>query len=162
MFKVSFKENSKKVEIFNNNKTIVTLTGKMLLPKFMECHLPDSIQDWVYKHHSVGVHEAYEVSGYYWVIQVKGASLCAEGDTFYNVTGERIAESRAKIRLYKFICTLCHKLNIFYQSILFGYDIDIYDDIDDADCLMHDYLKYENLLDKERHHLNELLQKTIP
>ena len=33
MFKVSFKEGSKKVQTFNNKATIVTLTGRITLPK---------------------------------------------------------------------------------------------------------------------------------
>lgn len=117
MFKVSFKEDSKKVQVFNDKATVVTLTGRVKMPKWF-CFMPSNIAYWV------GHHPTVEFDGIYAldeaVITVSGKSVCSEKDTFDSVLGERIAESRAKIRLYKFMHTLCKNLMYYYYGILYG------------------------------------------
>jgi hypothetical protein len=161
MFKISFKKNFKKVETFNDRATIVTLTGKMILPHFIEDCLPTSIWEWINNHPSVEVSESYLTQYHCLVIKVQGKSVCAEDDTFDAKTGERIAESRAKIRLYKFMQTLMYKLSEYYTKILTGNEYMELIDYYNNNSLSYTWRKYIELLNHERHHLNELLQKTV-
>lgn len=120
MLKVSFKDDFKKVETFNNKATVVTLTGKMLCPDFMFDYLPTTVWEWIDHHQSVEVSESFMQSRLCYIIKVSGRSVCADGDTFNDRTGERIAESRAKIKLYKFMHTLCKKLIYCYYGCIYG------------------------------------------
>ena len=119
MLKVSFKDNFKKVETFNNKATIVTLTGECITPLWFSS-MPHKIWEWVIWHPSVEVSGTYSNQNLVMVIEVSGKSVCADGDTFNNKMGERIAESRAKIKLYKFMHTLCKKLMYCYHGYIYG------------------------------------------
>jgi hypothetical protein len=121
MFKVSFKDNFKKVSTFNNKIVVVTLTGKMKLPSWFFVLLPSEIQDWYSEHPSVEVDCNYNKEGCWeMTITTYGKAKCNETDEFNPVVGMRIAESRAKLSIYKFMHTLSSKLIGYYQSILYG------------------------------------------
>ncbi len=121
MLKVSFKEDFKKIEFdINHKETSVTLTGKMKCPDFISKYLPAEVGEWVRLHPSVDVSKSYIQAKLYYVIEVSGKSICADGDTFDAKMGERIAESRAKIKLYKFMHTLCKKLMYCYYGYIYG------------------------------------------
>ena len=164
MLKVSFKDDFKKVETFNDKATVVTLTGKILCPNFMSDCLPAKVWEWINHHPSVEVSESFTQSGLYYIIKVSGKSVCAKDDTFDPKIGERIAESRAKIRLYKFMHTLCKKLTYCYYGYIYGVskDIGTYKTTtlyDYPGCLQDAYRKYDKLLDKESRHLGILLNE---
>ena len=155
MFKISFKENFKKVKTFNDRVTIVTLKGEIQIPKWF--NIPRCIEEWVYAHPTVDFGRLYFNRS----IETSGISICAVGDTFDVKIGERIAESRAKIRLYKFMQALIHKLIVYYTKILTGNEYVEIRGGHSNDSLSCAWRKYTKLLDHERHHLNELLQKTV-
>ena len=160
MLKVSFKDNFKKVETFNGKATVVTLTGKTLCPDFMIDCLPNKVWKWIKYHPSVDVSKGFTGNEMYYILKVSGKSVCAEGDTFDAKTGERIAECRAKIKLYKFMHTLAVMLGYHYYNIIYGNTyIDIEDNIKEG--LYHVYTRYSELLQHEKRHLYELLQKTV-
>ena len=121
MFKVSFKnsEGCKAVTVqhFNNKETVVQLRGIMSLPSFW-FSIPRSIQGWVFNHPSIDIYESIVKAEL--IIKSSGKAICTEGDTFNTKTGERIAESRAKIKLYKFMHTLCKKLIYCYYGYIYG------------------------------------------
>lgn len=119
MLKVSFKNNFKKVETFNNKETVVTLTGYCITPLWFN-NVPHKIWEWARWHPSVEISETYSNQNLVMVIKVSGKSVCADGDTFDDKMGERIAESRAKIKLYKFMHTLCKKLMYCYHGYIYG------------------------------------------
>ena len=160
MLKVSFKDNYKKSDVFNNKVTEVTLTGSMEMPEWWH-HIPKDIADWVWDHPSV------EFDGYFatnkGIITAKGKSKCREGEKFDAAVGERIAEARAKIRIYRFMYTLCAKLMSHYFKFLYG-NRTIYlnsESHDEApkDCVRGAYKKYKNLLSREYFHLAKLLEE---
>ena len=119
MLKVSFKDNFKKVETFNNKATVVTLTGKCIT-SFWFSNVPNKIWNWIMRHPSVEIGETYSNHNLVMIIKASGKSVCADGDTFDAKMGERIAESRAKIKLYKFMHTLCKKLMYCYYGYIYG------------------------------------------
>lgn len=73
---------------------------------------------------------------------VKGVAKCSPNDTFDETIGKRIAESKAKISLFKTANKLCHLLDFYYMDIV--YDMQRYT------------TDYWNLLQKEEQHLREL------
>ena len=119
MLKVSFKDNFKKVASFNNKAIVVTLTGECITPLWFN-NVPHKIWEWVMWHPSVEISETYSNQNLVMIIEVSGKSVCADGDTFDDKIGERIAESRAKIKLYKFMHTLCKKLMYCYYGYIYG------------------------------------------
>lgn len=164
MLKVSFKNNFKKVEVFNNRATVVTLTGKILCPDFISDCLPTKVWEWINHHPSVEVSESFMRSGLYYIINVSGKSVCADGDTFDAKIGERIAESRAKIKLYKFMHTLCKKLMYCYYGYIYGvpegsgtYKTATLSDYHGG--LQDTCRKYAELWVKESRHLSTLLNE---
>ena len=162
MLKVSFKNDFKKVETFNDKATVVTLTGKMLCPNFMSDCLPTKVWEWIEHHPSIEVSESFMQLGHYYIIKSSGKSVCANGDTFDIKMGERIAECRAKIRIYKFMQTLTKMLLECYHGIAFGEDVAINDmDICSGNSILYTNTRYTELLEHEKHHLVELLQKTV-
>lgn len=157
MLKVSFKENFRKVQVFNSRATVVTLTGEVLKPGFMD-HVPKEIDDWMTFHPSVEVYEHYTDKGWMLQIKVKGKSLCSEGDSFDAILGERIAESRAKIKFYKFMRTLVSKIADYYLDLLAGKGSHGGFDSDGTGLVDIKNI-YEFLLNKEDYHLCKLLEE---
>ena len=70
--------------------------------------------------------------------------------------GERLAEARAKLKIYKFFYNLCDKLYEYYSKILFGPHGVV--DSGEGSCIGRDLKKYEDLYIKETHHIGELLK----
>ena len=153
MFKVSFKDNSK-IVVKEGRKITVIIRGIMKLPPFFHDVLPKSIFEWVEHNKLVVGQEDIARSNMH--LQVHAIARCADGDMFDPILGERIAEARTKIKLYKFLYTLILKLCDYYNTLLFG---DGVVDSGTGDCLMKDLRKYEGLLIKEAHHLGELLKE---
>ena len=158
MFKVSFKENAKKVQVFNNKDTVVTLIGKMDFPTKILNLTPQHILRWMWDHPSVDVSWGEPMK-----VEVSGKSICSDIDVFNPVLGERIAESRAKIKLYKFLHNLCEMLMNHYYDIMYGNaEIGtIRESHTEApkDCLYLTCQKYRELWIKESRHLGKLLEE---
>jgi hypothetical protein len=161
MFKVSFKKDCKKVQTFNDRATIVTIVGYMDYPNEIWDCTPTSVTEWLWSHPRVDVKVC---GGSTFRLEFSGKSVCSAEDTFDPVIGERIAESRAKIRLYKFVHTLLHKLYVYYFDIIFGdryalCDIGELADYNKPGGILEEMDKYKSLLDKETLHLEKLLKK---
>lgn len=162
MFKVSFKKDCKKVQTFNDRATIVTIVGTMDYPNDLWICTPTSITDWIWNHPSIDVRMS---GGNGFRLEFSGKSICSAENTFDPVIGERIAESKAKIRLYKFVHTLLYKLHVYYFSITFGdryalCDIAEFADYSKSGGIFEEMGKYKSLLDKETLHLEKLLKET--
>ena len=164
MFKVSFKEDSKKVQTFNDRATIVTLVGQMIIPNGVWAVFPDKVANWMWQHPSVDASwgtctKEHDVIR----LEFSGKSVCTEDDSFDAKIGERIAESKAKIKLYKFLHNLCESIMKYYYGIMYGnaeFDV-IRESHTEApkDCLYLTCQKYRELWIKESHHLGELLKE---
>jgi hypothetical protein len=160
MFKVSFKGDFRKVETFNDRATVVTLTGIMLVPMNVQW-MPQSITDWLWTHESIDV--TWQDNEHF-RLKFSGKSVCSKDDAFDPVIGARIAECRAKIKLYKFIHTLCKKLMHFYNGILYGVQEgngELHTTVISGthEGLQDTLVKYTSLWVKESQHLGKLLEK---
>lgn len=161
MFKVSFKGDFKKVQTFNNRATIVTMTGQMSIPNEMWSVFPDKVANWMWQHPSVDASwgkctKENEVIR----LEFSGKSVCAEEDTFDLVVGERIAEARAKIKLYEFMANLTNKIGNYYVKLVYGNSqlsgLTI-DNNNGGVQLAH--FKYAKLFLMEHRHLDKLLEE---
>lgn len=158
MFKVSFKDDFMKVQTFNDKATVVTLKGTVIMPEWSE-HIPHEITEWVYTHPSVDVHDSWIGGTLKMFIEACGKAKCAEGDSFDPELGKRIAESRAKIKIYKFMFTLTRKLINYYTGLLVGTHnkVDIYHS--SPTSLVDANHKYYMLWETEDMHLEKLLRR---
>lgn len=159
MLKVSFDDSSKKVQVFNNRATVVTLSGKVRIPRKLWCMMPSGFGPWVRNHPSIEASWGCDTKDFEILdIEAIGKSVCSEEDAFNPKLGERIAESRAKIKLYKFMYKLCDKLAHSYNEILFGPYIPLRKSYNPF-SILEDLNFYRGLWAKEAHHLGELLQQ---
>lgn len=159
MLKVSFKSvyggrPAKRIEIFNDKATIVTLTGTIKVPDWW-WKIPKDIYKWMMEHPSVEVFD--NVLNNITVIVV-GKSVCSDEDSFSPVFGERIAEARAKIKLYRFMYNLINKIIAYNKKVLYGnFEVAVRYNEHPLQCLYMDAIKYNKLLTAEKEHLNNLL-----
>lgn len=156
MYKVSFKDDFKKVERFNNKVTKVTLKGSindLYAPKGLD--VPLSIIHWMIN--SWGDTDTIKVSG----IAVRNYK-----DKDDPVLGERLAEARAKLKIYKFMKTFCYKMLKYYALKLYGINtknnintitVRAIDQESYDDSLQKAYKKYSRLVDVENTHIKQLL-----
>ena len=159
MFRISFKEDFMDTLVFQDKVTVVTLKGKVVMPDWCDS-LPAEIRSWVWEHPSVDVTETWGKDSPILHLEVSAKSKRAEEDTFNPVTGQRIAESRAKIKLYKFMHTLTDKMCQYYFKLVYG-DGEVHNVFlnNSAPGLYQVVKKYQELYIKESHHLGELLSK---
>lgn len=161
MFKVSFKENPqfpvKKIQRFNVGRiTVVTLKGVAELPVFLQYFIPHKILDWADTLKNVDV--KFTMTRMF--ITVTGWSACSREDKVDRVLGERIAEARAKLHLYKFMAHFLNKIWTYFIEQLCGtalikctaYKKDV-----NKEHLSEAANKYWRLYKDEQKHLNILL-----
>ena len=162
MFKVSFKENPqfpvKKVQRFNDDRvTVVTLKGVAELPVFLQYYIPRKVFDWTDTLKNVDV----EFTMKRMFITVTGKSICSKEDKVDKILGERIAEARAKLHLYKFMMHFLDKVWSYFMEQLCGtasikcteYKKDV-----NKEHLSEAMNKYWRLYKDEDKHLNILLE----
>lgn len=154
MYKVSFTDNFKKVERFNNKVTKVTLEG---IINNIYTHDPISIPTPVFEWMAsiIGPHIN--------IIKMSGTAVRNDKDKDDPVLGERLAEARAKLKIYKFMKTFCYKMLKYYALKLYGINTnsaitvrainqESYDN-----SLQKAYKKYNRLVDVENTHIKQLL-----
>lgn len=125
MWKVSFnKDTYKKVEVFNDKATVVTLTAKVVIPKKFAKHVPLEVFKWVQKH----VNPSVGFNPYSNLIELKakGKTVRKDGDENKPKLAERLAECRAKMSIYKFMLSFIEQYERYYMDILFGKGKTIY------------------------------------
>ena len=160
MIKVSFKlpldEKPKTVTTFNDRVVKVTLKGKLIIPVEIRDMMNLSIWKWMDNHPSV-----YSIFD---MIIVDGIAKCSDTDTFNHILGERIAEARAKIKLYRFISTLIEKIMKNTFKIMYGnMELDVCRESHEnppLPCLLLEYRRYLALEVSEQKHLNELIENS--
>lgn len=149
--KCTFKD--KKVQHINDKVTIVTLKGYVpISPELMRI-IPLKVHQWMDSLSSVDVSDS--CFGLY--ISTKGKAVRAEEDENNPVLAERVAEARAKMRIYSFLERLCGNICSYYKQLL---DIGCYSKkgriVPNTD-LKTLYFHYGTLKDREKRHINELL-----
>lgn len=159
MFKVSYKD-FMKVQTFNDRATIVTMVGKLSMPDEVWDGMPNKIADWMWHHPSIdvqwgtGTKDVQEFR-----VEFSGKSTCSNDDTFNAETDRRIAESRAKVRLYRFMANLCNQLATHYIALLYGHGVKSTGADAINDGIIKDLKKYQELCIKESYHLGKLLEE---
>lgn len=152
MYKVSFL-GKHDVKSYNDKVTIVTLKGHLNMP----IPIPNEVYNWVRKYLKNGKFTILNYSNKSCFISTTGIAKCSNKDIYDSVLGERIAESRAKIALYRFMELLCKKMYIFYKSMIDG-ESDIMITVSSKQpCLYNEYLKYGIICDREKQHLKDLM-----
>ena len=158
MFKVSFKDDFMNVLTFQDKITVVTLKGTCLMPDWWE-HIPQEINNWIWTHPSVDVHDCWSGGNLKLFIEATAKAKCASGDSFDPELGKRIAESRAKIRIYKFMFTLTKKLMNYYKTIFVGKRSMVDYCCIGAESIADANHKYYMLWETEDMHLEKLLKE---
>ena len=161
MFKVSFKENPqfpvKKVQRFNDDRvTVVTLKGVTQVPVFLQYYIPRKVFDWTSTLKNVDVEFVMSEMS----ITVTGKSICSKEDKVDKILGDRIAEARAKLHLYKFMTYFLDKVWSYFMEQLCGTaTIECIADEKDVnkEHLSEAVNKYWRLYKDEQKHLNILL-----
>ena len=143
------------VKSYNDKVTFVTLEGCLNMP----LPIPVAIGNWINKYlkNSKITFEYIKYTDIY-TIGTTGTSKCSDNDTYDSVLGERIAESRAKIALYRFMELLCKKMYVFYKGIIDGKSDIMLTVANEHDCLYNSCLKYGMLHDREKQHLKDLMK----
>jgi hypothetical protein len=157
VFKVSFKDGPKdpcKYAVVSGRKVGIVVSGTVVFPEFWK-NVPDEIIDWMRgQNHLISGDEDIATNTFH--LKAVGFARCHEDDKFDYVFGERLAEARAKYKIYKFFYGLTCKLYDYYRRILFG-DEEVVD-MGKGSCLAQDIKKYEALCIREAHHIGELLK----
>lgn len=159
MWKVSFKDPMyKKVQKFNDRVTVVTLKGDLRIPMEVMNSMPKKIWDWMTDKINPRV-KVYHWQGIISVI-VTGKAIRSKEDKDDPVLAERVAECRAKIKLYKFIYTLFMNYTEYYATLLKGKEWSFENTpVNDTNCIAYVYNKYTRLYINEKKHLKELLKE---
>lgn len=159
MWKVSFKDPKyKKVQKFNDRVTVVTLKGDLRIPMEVMNSMPKKMWDWMTDKINPRV-KVYHWQGIINVI-VTGKAVKSKEDKDDPVLAERIAECRAKIKLYKFIYTLLMNYTEYYATLLKGKEWSFENTpVNDSTCIAYIYNKYTRLYINEKKHLEELLKE---
>lgn len=153
MYKVSFTEDFKKVERFNNKVTKVTLSGVIRNIYDEELVIPPSIFSWM----------ADNMGRVINIIEVTGTAIRNNKDKDDPVLGERLAEARAKLKIYKLMKTFCYKMLEYYVQKLYGIKtnntitVRASEQESYNDSLLKAYKKYDRLVDVENTHIKQLL-----
>jgi len=158
MYKVSFTDDFKKVERFNNKVTKVTLKGSIDdLFTSNGLDVPRPIIDWMTDSWGDTV-----------TIKVSGIAVRNDKDKDDPVLGERLAEARAKLKIYKLMKTFCNKMLKYYKLKLYGIKANnkviINTDPEELSCndsLLKAYMKYDKLVDVENNHIKQLLYNDL-
>ena len=152
MYKVSFKDDFKKVERFNNKVTKVTLKGTIKnIYALNDLNIPQPVYDWIRDNYCIDLD----------TLEVLGIAVRRDNDKDDPVLGERLAEARAKLKIYKFMRTFCHKMLEYYTLKLYGTKASnntiVIKVNPEKDSLFKAYMKYDKLVNVENNHIKQLL-----
>lgn len=162
MWKVSFKDpSSKEVKRFNDRVTVVFLKGTMKIPKDVKFSLPKELSYWLSAHSNPKVKWNFILNDFM-EITVAGRANRVESDVDDPVFGERLAECRAKIKLYHFLYIFALKYINHYEKILYGKDVKVSGaKFKGNNYMCSVYNKYATLYVRETNHLNKLLKENV-
>lgn len=116
-FKCTFTE--KKVQRPNGQVTLVTLKGHIIIPTDFLSAIPRPIMDWMFsQQRQVEIQETYLPYPSSLHFQVSGKAVRNLDDANDDKLGERLAEARAKKKLYHFCNTFLDRIWVYYRSFL--------------------------------------------
>lgn len=159
MIKVSFKEPSyKEVKRFNDKVTIVTLTGRMKLPRSLEHAMPCNFMNWLCLHTNPDI--TYEYGGNM-TIRAKGKAVRSDKDKDNPILAERIAESKAKLKIYSFMHSFISKYILEYSKLITGYAEPLMCNVVVTEGSLYDMAdRYSEYIATEQKHLSDLIAQS--
>lgn len=180
MFKVSFVDSveygfSKTVKsnVDENGRlvTYVTIQGTMEVPEIVSDTPFNLLNDWMLAH-NVHAKNITMYSPIRYVDKWRGNTHCirlwgvgkavkAPEDINNPLLAERIAESRAKLHIYRFVRRIIWNTYIHYRNIVFG-QLQMTSDNNGYPCdggLYDIYLKYNAIVNREEEHINRLIEE---
>ena len=156
MFKVSFKEtpdNPSKVFLKSGSVTTCIVKGIVKLPSFWK-NIPEEIIEWIRELENICLEEDF--IDHTLTVYAEGVSRCRKGDKYNPVLGERLAEARAKMTVYKFMMNLTTRITNYYEELLYGNEEERAKEF--TRCGVAGSIdKYFALTIKEENHLKRLL-----
>lgn len=158
LFKISFKDTPKKsakTVVVANRNVHVLLIGFVKLPKFWK-YVPDEIINWITSNSGGDIAGEEDTNANVFNLSVSGHAKCHEDDKFDYEFGVRLAEARAKYRIYRFFYHIAVKLYNYYDEILYGFPGVV--DCGSGDCIASEVLKYEKMCIREAKHIEKLLK----
>ena len=161
MLKVSFKDGkvpSKSITKLGN-RTLTILVGNVILDD-LYLRIPGEIKEWIRAQKQVEVHYHSRYNDNHYGIMMElyaqGLSECHPEDKYNTLLGERLAEGRAKLKIYKFMHKLSLKMYNYYNKLMYGCTTEVHN-LTSNECLAQTIIKYEGLAKREELHLQELL-----
>lgn len=137
----------------NGKITTVKIRGTSPLPPFLKS-IPRNIEEWV----EANKYVTAEFTVSKMVIIAKGVAKRSDEDADNPVLGERIAECRAKLNLYRFMHNFINRLLRHYVHVSFGNaNVDNISIHPFDDSLINASMKYSRLHAIELLHLKQLL-----
>lgn len=124
---------------FNDNRIGCKVEG--FIPMDNMDLIPDHILKWIFYYE--GVKAICYDKGIF--IASWAETVCSEKDTYDALTGSRIAESKAKAKIYRFIRNLADYMSNYFETLSNQYD--------------EVFLKYDHCVDHEESHLATLGNK---
>ena len=157
MFKVNFSEtpqNPVKLVVKQGKVSTVTIRARVEeLPPVWN-HMPPEIMEWIKSVSRIALYENKEEGILY--ICSNSKAVLTEGDKYDSLLGERLAESKAMLKIYDFFYKLIHMLYDYYVNTLFG-DVSL-DVIGKGWSLEAAMRKYGKLCECEKKHIERLLE----
>lgn len=126
-------------------------------PKYKKLFTPE-IERYINNYYEYSPNTSKIIDGNTIVICCLGESDCMPEDTFDMYIGGKISQSKAKIKIYRFMKNLCKKIITEFMPLITGTDI-LTTIKYDKNSIIDDYIKYEALETNERFYLKKLIKK---
>lgn len=137
----------------NNRVTLAVLKGFIPMRQELLRIIPSEVADWAESLSSIEVNEG--CFGYH--VKAVGKAVRAENDPDNPAFGERLAEARAKCRIYSFISKFCNRLLYYYNDILHLFPYSRNGDTYDSCGVVGNIRYYHALQQRETEHISNIL-----
>lgn len=139
-------------------ETAIAMSGYCYInPKYQNLFTP-KIERWINNYFDQTTNGAKIINGEVITLFCISESKCMTGDKFDKRLGEKIARSKSKIKIYRFMKNLCDKIISEFMLLLNGHDF-VTTISPNRDSIFNDYIKYQDLETEERIYLKKLINK---
>lgn len=157
MFKVNFNETPQNpVKLVVKQGKVTTVTIRAIVEELPPVwnHMPPEIMEWIRSISRIALYENKETGIMY--ISSRSKAVLTDGDKYDSLHGERLAESKAMLKIYDFFFKLTSMLYDYYVNTLFGdVSVDVIGKGWSLDAAMR---KYGKLCECEKEHIERLLE----
>lgn len=137
--------------------TISRISARCVInQKYRKLFTPE-IERYINNYYNYSPNTSKIIDGNTIVICCLGESDCMPEDTFDMYIGGKISQSKAKIKIYRFMKNLCKKIITEFMPLITGTDIAT--TFYYKNSIIADYKRYEFLETNERIYLKKLIKK---